>query len=243
MEDTTNKQNPENQNRQTIEILLEEWKKNVDLYIDQDKRAFSRIGVFVLIHAGLLIFYEKMFVQNSLIPCLVAIIGLYATRITQKMSFRAHAFILLRKLQGMLIENKLKESLEKNNEDWKTESGIITTFTREHVVFREELPEEEKKWEPLKTEVEKLGSFAAKCLSANWNPSIAPLEWLQSKRFYKWLIERYKRAYCWVFKNGREPEQELLPSMKHLKWLIRIYMILYVLWIALLTVALWELVF
>ena len=43
-----------------LNILLKEWEKNVDLYIDQDKRGFQRIGMFLAIHAGLLLFFTKI---------------------------------------------------------------------------------------------------------------------------------------------------------------------------------------
>jgi len=243
MQQAPNKHNVENGSCHAINILVEEWKKNVDLYIDQDRRNFNRISVFVLIHAGLLIFYGKMLSQVPFIPCLVAAIGLYVTRVTHKMSLKAHAYIILRKIQGMLIENKLKELLGKENSEWQTASGVMTTFTREHVAFREQLPKDEKdKW-PLKEEVgQVLGDFAADGLRDNWNPSIAPLEWLQSKWFSKCLIKGYRRVYCWAFKHHK-PEQELLPAMQHLQWLIRVYLVLYVLWVALLVVALLKLLF
>jgi hypothetical protein len=38
-------------------LLLEEWKQNVALYIDQDKRGLERVRIFLTVHAGLLALY------------------------------------------------------------------------------------------------------------------------------------------------------------------------------------------
>jgi len=42
---------------ETEDLLLEEWKQNVALYIDQDKRGFERIRMFLAVHAGLVVLY------------------------------------------------------------------------------------------------------------------------------------------------------------------------------------------
>ncbi|MHC4070174.1 MAG: hypothetical protein ACYS18_12110 [Planctomycetota bacterium] len=61
-------------------LLLKEWEKNVDLYIDQDKRGFQRIGMFLAIHGGLLIFFTKILEvepEGFFVAFLVALAGIY----------------------------------------------------------------------------------------------------------------------------------------------------------------------
>lgn len=118
-----------------IDLLLEEWKGNVSLYIDQDKRGFDRIKMFLAIHGGLLVFYKFMFSTMS-ITLFVAVIGIVITAATWAMSNRAHAFILLRKFQGMLIEHKIKSLAENNGNDLGiSPSNVLSTFSHEHTAF------------------------------------------------------------------------------------------------------------
>ena len=170
--------------RDQLNILLKEWEKNVDLYIDQDKRGFQRIGMFLAVHAGLLVFFTKILMFKPIgffIACLVAMAGIYLTYITKKMSLRAHAYILLRKAQGMLIENRLKDLITKSNLELDTSEWILTTFTREHIVFQlKDSCQESKKWDSLKNEIEKkLSKHAAKPFGKEWREkSIGHLFWL-----------------------------------------------------------------
>ena len=171
-------------------LLLEEWKQNVALYIDQDKRGMERIKVFLTVHAGLLIFYGIIWnaplnFWSVLAGCLLSVIGLVFTFITHLMSKRAHAYILLRKLQGMIIENEIKQKVAPNK-PWKTSSGIITTFTREHILFRTENDQEKDPenlrnvWKSLIKETEDMGVYASDpvFLKGRWRCSIGHLKWL-----------------------------------------------------------------
>lgn len=166
--------------RLQIDMLLEEWKQNVALYIDQDKRGFQRITIYIVIHAGLLTFYSQVFKEHFFLVCVIAGVGFYLTCLTKKMSNRAHAYIHLRKVQGMLIENKLKELSEAEHK-WRTSSGTITTFMRESVAFREhfgaEIPVE---WKELKEEIKDLdgSGYVAKPFKKGWKPSMGHLAWL-----------------------------------------------------------------
>lgn len=169
--------------RDQLACLLDEWKQNVELYIDQDKRGFDRIKMFLLIHAGLLVFFGKLFAETKESPILatsaailISALGIGITFFTRRMSNRAHAFILLRKAQGMLIEKKIKEILSFGKEiPWRTSSGIVTTFTREHVAFIET---DSEQWKPLKNEISELGSYASAPFSRGWKPSMGHLAWL-----------------------------------------------------------------
>ncbi|MCH7556438.1 MAG: hypothetical protein IIB56_03175 [Planctomycetes bacterium] len=112
------------------ELLLEEWKQNVALYIDQDKRGLERIKIFLTVHAGLLIFYGILWRRGldewSVVAAWIIVMGaIYFTIITQLMSRRAQMFIILRRLQGMLIEKRLKKIIDKErNESGKIEANI-----------------------------------------------------------------------------------------------------------------------
>ena len=169
---------------ESLHLLVEEWKKNVDLYIDQDKRGLQRITMFILIHAGLLTFYSQIYKEDFLGVLVIAVIGLFLTFITKRVSNRAHACILLRSIQCMLIENKLKKIIEsKVGKEvlWQSLSGIITTFTREHMFsrmhFGENIP---GKWQPLMDEVKDvLDKYEANIFDKNWRPSIGHLRWLE----------------------------------------------------------------
>ena len=150
-------------NKERLTCLMDEWKSNVSLYIDQDKRGFDRIKMFLLIHAGLLIFYGKL-------------LGLYITSITWRMSKRAHFFILLRKIQGMLIEKKVKEILGGSDCSWETNSGVVTTFTREHVAFIHDFDEQ---WAPLKEEMKSLGEYVSRPFIEDDKSALGHLAWLE----------------------------------------------------------------
>jgi hypothetical protein len=185
------------------ELLLEEWKQNVALYIDQDKRGLERLKIFLTMNAGLLVFYGLMWqahrdLSSVIGAVLIAIAGFFLTYITQRMSRKAHAAILLRKMQAMLIESKLKQMMEPDKA-WATASGIITTFTREHVSFKGEYLQGDrwahaKEWQPLLDEVKALGEFPS-------DP---------------------------IFAKGRFED-----SMDHLRWLDLLHYALYSLWVAL----------
>ena len=101
----------------TEDRLMEEWKQNVALYIDQDKRGMERTRIFLAIHAGLLTFFTLLWKNlpsewHLPVSSILIVLGFSLTIISQRMAKRAHAFILLRKIQGMLIEKKIKEGLQ-----------------------------------------------------------------------------------------------------------------------------------
>jgi hypothetical protein len=145
----------------TVKLLLEEWKKNVDLYIDQDKRGMERVRIFLVVNGGLLAFYGLLVAQIKDSFCALSVAALFFpllaavnVYVTWRMSKRAHMFILLRKTQGMLIEKKIKTLLAQDK-PWRTCSGIVTTFTREHTVFLDE-KNMSPEWEPLREEIRNL---------------------------------------------------------------------------------------
>ena len=171
-------------------LLLEEWKQNVALYIDQDKRGMERIKVFLTVHAGLIIFYGILWNAplnrwSVYAAWTLSLVGVFFTIITQLMSRRAHAYILLRKLQGMIIENEIK-NLVAHKGPWKTSSGIITTFTREHILFRRKKNQENdpehlrNDWNSLIEETKAIGEYASNpvLLEGSWSFSIGHLRWL-----------------------------------------------------------------
>ena len=177
----------------TNELLLEEWKQNVALYIDQDKRGLERNKMFLTVHAGLLVLYGLAWrTQNTInspvvLLVFVTLAALSLTIISLLMSKRAHAFILLRILQAMLIEAKLKKGVAPDKK-WQTESGIITTFTREKVSFKgiklsdsENFKPHEEEWQPLIDEVISMGSYCYKPVLGleEWGSCMGHLKWLR----------------------------------------------------------------
>jgi len=186
----------------TDHLLLEEWKQNVALYIDQDKKGLERIKMFLTTHAGLLVLYGLVWRTqiNGRSPvvllALVTLVGLSLTTINLLMSKRAHAFILLRIVQAMLIEAKIKKEVAPDKL-WQTESGIITTFTREKVSFQGEKLSDSKKfkpheeeWQPLIDEVISMGSYCYK-------PVLGLEEWGDCMGHLKWL--RWQQIILFVF--------------------------------------------
>jgi len=184
------------------QLLLEEWKQNVALYIDQDKRGLERLKIFLTINAGLLVFYGLMWQAHhdrwSVIGAvLIAIAGFFLTYITQRMSRKAHAAILLRKMQAMLIESKLKQMIAPR-QPWATASAIITTFTREHVSFKGEKLQDDwcephcQDWQPLLDEVKALGDYPS-------DPIFSLGTWECSMNHLEWLMYLHKMLYVlWV---------------------------------------------
>ncbi len=192
--------------RQQVDLLLEEWKKNVDLYIDQDKRGFDRIRMFLTIHAGLIVLYGFLIKETRDLWAVLAIwvvvaVGSLFTLVTELMSVRAHAFILLRRIQGILIEKKLNHLIN-TKEACHTSSDIVTTFMREHAAFRNNrnwlvkclhqvalFPFEKSTQQSLTADEEKLlsevndslGSYASDTLRLenNWAWSISHFDWLK----------------------------------------------------------------
>jgi hypothetical protein len=168
-----------------VDALLKEWEQNVALYIDADQRGFQRIAMFLVLNGALLVFFTELFKQVAgdfavlLVALVVTALALAYVVITCIMSNRAHAFILLRKAQGMLIEKKLRDLLAPG-QPWATASGIITTFTREHVAFREceDVQTENREWLTLMTEVKDYSCRLARPLCPCWRRSIGHLKWL-----------------------------------------------------------------
>jgi hypothetical protein len=167
-----------------LQVLIEEWKQNVALYIDQDKRGLERTKMFLTVHAGLLIAWGVLWnvphdPWSTCAGLATAGMGIFLTVITQKMSRRAHGFILLRKNQAMLIEGKIKEILAPLDQ-WRTSSGIMTTFVREHVSFRGSQDNIPDQWKPLLEEVKEMDPYALRplTLEGDWRSSIGHLRWL-----------------------------------------------------------------
>jgi hypothetical protein len=167
-----------------LQVLVEEWKQNVALYIDQDKRGLERIKMFLTVHAGLIIVWGVVWkVPHDLWSTCAALaisgMAIFLTLITQKMSRRAHGFILLRRDQAMLIEMKIKEILAPLGQ-WRTSSGIMTTFIREHVSFRNNQDNIPDQWKPLLEEVNEMDCFLSNplILEGEWGSSIGHLRWL-----------------------------------------------------------------
>ena len=170
----------------TVKLLLEEWKKNVDLYIDQDKRGMARINIFLLVNGGLLAFYGYLLgqVRDSCCALLVAgvlfpaIAGLNAY-LCWRMGKRAHMYILLRLMQGRLIERKIHQMLAPGS-PLVSRSGVPTTFSRESLIFREDkdVPNELR---PLRNEIqEELGDYAAQPFGCEWRQSsMTHFAWLK----------------------------------------------------------------
>jgi len=132
-------------NNKYIDLLLEEWKQNVALYIDQDKRGLERIKMFLTVQAGLFILYGAILGHFTELPfvvggCLISLFSIVFAKITWKMSKRAHAFIILRVVQCIIIEEEIsKKCFERKdtNQNDKIEL-VLSTFTRENIAFANE---------------------------------------------------------------------------------------------------------
>lgn len=181
----------EEKKKRQVDLLLEEWKENVDLYIDQDKRGFARIQMFLAVQGALLVIFQ--FINSDLIKVVLGLFAIFMTVITLLMSRRAHNYIRLRIVQGMLIEEALKD-LTETKDEWRSSSGIITTFSREHAVFSSEPEKVEvedgnkntikmltNKWRSLRGEIkEKLGSYPGRpFFDTDKTCSLGHLKWLE----------------------------------------------------------------
>jgi hypothetical protein len=156
------------------DMLLEEWKQNVALYIDQDKRGLERTKMFLTLHAGLFVFYGLIFTRSLnlwsvLAAYLIAGAGIFLTVTSYLMSKRAHAFIHLRRIQALMIEDKLNKMVAGGSVT--TTDGAISTFTREIVSFQGETVCKESfggtnaiKWQQLIDELKGLGSYISNSL-------------------------------------------------------------------------------
>jgi hypothetical protein len=154
------------QKKQQTDLLVEEWKQNVALYIDQDKRGFTRIQWFWALNGGFFILFQYLPYSLKVILALIATIIAVKTHM---MSRRAHDYIRLREVQARLIENKLKELINPCS-FWETNSGILTTFSREHAIYRqkkkiqdskEDNRKDNTKNKSLKLEINTLGCYTA----------------------------------------------------------------------------------
>ena len=171
-------------------LLLEEWKQNVALYIDQDRRGLERVKIFLTIHAGLFALYGLLWKPYadflSLVTgCIICVAGIFFTIITFYMSKRSHAYIIMRKLQAMVIEKELKKLITPNGK-WKTSEGIITTFTREHSLFSSKNSEskpQRSEWQSLRDEMDDLAPctrIADPVMPRDcWRRSMFHLKWLR----------------------------------------------------------------
>jgi hypothetical protein len=172
-------------------MLLEEWKQNVALYIDQDKRGLERTKMFLTLHAGLIVFFGLIFISSlniwSVIAAnMIAGVGIFLTVTSYLMSKRAQAYINLRRIQALLIEDKLNNII--SNGSVTTMNGAISTFTRESVSFQGETVIKERfgesnaiKWQPLIDELNKLGSYIS-------NPILSLKEWKYTTiKHFLWL--------------------------------------------------------
>lgn len=189
------------------QCLLEEWKQSVALYIDQDKRQWDRVKMFIAVHGGLLALVGAVWAfgrGNGLalrcgVQAVLALTALGLTALTKQMVKRAHAYIILRKVQGMLVEQKLKDTLAgDHDEEWRTLNGILTTFTREHVAFmtsddpKHSSPRYQEWWR-LKDEIEEeLGAYAFRPFTdSQISASMGHLSWLlgvHNLLFGTWLV-------------------------------------------------------
>ncbi len=178
------------------EMFLEEWKQNVALYIDQDRRGFARIQVFLTIQGALFVLYglcwkEEWTFASFLLALIVAGAGLGFSFITHQMSYRAHAFILLRKIHGLLIERKLNSLLaderQKNTAgsvdpiaEVKTCNGMIATFLREKICFGDTDPSLAAERETLLGEVKSVSERMLEPLTnkGRFSWGIGHLDWL-----------------------------------------------------------------
>ncbi len=176
-----------------LQILLEEWKQNVALYIDQDKRGLERTKMFLTVHAGLLVAWGVLWkvphdLWSTCAGLATASMGIFLTVITQRMSKRAHAFILLRITQAILVEEKIKDILAPST-PWSTSSGIITTFVREHFWFKrdQDIPDQ---WKPLIAEVKEFDPDALKprTFEGVWRYSIGHLRWLMLLHYGLYIL-------------------------------------------------------
>jgi hypothetical protein len=165
-----------------LQLLIEEWKGNVALYIDQDKRGSERIRVFLAVHGGLLVlfgaFWSKApYVLSTTAGWLICATAVILTAITWFMSKRAHAFILLRKTQAILVEKSIGSILG-GNQECRTSKTVPTTFRREHVAFLTD--EKAGEWKSLREEVRALGEFASAPFerTGDWKRSLGHFRWL-----------------------------------------------------------------
>ena len=177
-------------NINTKELLLEEWKQNVALYIDQDKRGLERVKIFLTLHAGLLALYGFLWkpyvdIWSLVTGCLICSGGIFFTIITYFMSKRAHTYIIMRRLQAMVIEKELKKLIAPNDQ-WRTSKGIITTFSREHALFKPKKSEskpQSPEWQSLRDEMDDLapGTGIANPVMprGHWKRSMFNLTWLR----------------------------------------------------------------
>jgi len=151
----------------------------------------ERVRIFLVVNGGLLAFYGLLVAQIKDSFCALSVAALFFpllaavnVYVTWRMSKRAHMFILLRKTQGMLIEKKIKTLLAQDK-PWRTCSGIVTTFTREHTVFLDE-KNMSPEWEPLREEIRNLccrkegRDYVAGPFGQAWiGSSMGHLTWLQ----------------------------------------------------------------
>lgn len=174
----------EDNKKRQINLLLEEWKQNVALYIDQDKRTFARIQMFLAINAALLIIFG--YFDDPAVKILLAVIAIYITFITQRMYRRGHSYTVLRRVQGMLIEDKLKELMAGPDQEMRTSSGVVTTFSREHLIYldRSKLEPKAKNkkliemWQSLRGEIDSPNwSYVADYFFRPKKPSFSHLKW------------------------------------------------------------------
>jgi hypothetical protein len=199
------------QKKQQIDLLVEEWKQNVALYIDQDKRGFTRIQWFWALNAGFFVLFQYIPYSVKVILALIAVIMAF---ITHMMSRRAHDYIRLRIVQARLIEVTLKKLIDPCSE-LKTDSGILTTFSREHAIYVDKKGETDSGFhQSLIDEIEEtLGNYTAKVFK-------------KKQRFFECL----KQDNC-------DEKKECLRrwySIKHLTWLD---------WMFVTIIALWSVIF
>jgi cytochrome b subunit of formate dehydrogenase len=168
-------------------ILLEEWKQNANLYIDQDKRGLERIKMFLTVNAGLFVLYGILWDKISDPICLITVLivsitGFLLSLLTKNMSVRAHQYIILRINQGIFIEKALKNMISKEG-SWRPESGFPTTFTREYLAFEKEnkFDKEDGQRDGLNDDIKEMGDNVHSVYynEGQWKSSIKHLQWLK----------------------------------------------------------------
>lgn len=163
-----------------LKLLMEEWKANVSLYIDQDKRGTGRIGMFLVLNGGLFVLYANVHNSNSFVQLLIAVIAIVLAILTYRMSNRAHAFIHLRTLQAALIEKRIKLLLKNSHNELEIDESIApSTFSRELTAFK--ALENDSKFSSEMQELEdEFGGKAVEPFKKGWYKSIRHLTWLRS---------------------------------------------------------------
>lgn len=211
-----------------VKLLLEEWKQNVALYIDQDKRGFARIQMFLAINGALLVAFG--YSKELAVRIIVALVAICITFITQRMYRRAHTFIHLRRVQGSIIERKLWELMGLSGGEFNTSSGAVTTFTRELAVFAEVGRKNLEIERPVDRIVRRIYHFLTN-MRRSGEDGKKRRERDKFIEGHKGLIDEVEGTLGWH--AARPFFHTKMPSLGHLRWLEYMFYGLHILWWAL----------